>query len=452
MFKKFCSKKTMTTDRIVLEPFQKKCGLLFQEEKRLLKEIFRPEHTLFFHIGSTAIPGCLANPILDILAVVFDIGEVDLLEEALREAGYELQPECGINRRRLFQKKREQEVHLHCFEESHPDVGRHLRFRNYLFSHPGKVKEYSALKKKLLERFVNEPSQYVWGKSRWIKQIDCLAAFEARSFLKVELKGERKSLWQPSEIIEAMEDNLYLEMMYFAHYIPTREILFNPDVTVLQSTISDDTFNCILRARFDEKSVGKRVAQVLSCFEEKNLPLTWWTGPRDTPAQLPQVLEEMGLCPQEENVGMYLDLQTEVPEDESALSVKRVLSGRQLFDYDSVHVRSEGNLDVFEQFWKKTPPLLYGKGAPVEMYVGYAKKEPVVTGLLVFYAHAAGIYYIMTLPKERRKGYGTAMMCHLLQRAREKGYFLSVLQASKQGKGLYARLGFLPCSLFVEYK
>ena len=85
------------------------------------------------------------------------------------------------------------------------------------------------------------------------------------------------------------------------------------------------------------------------------------------------------------------------------------------------------------------------------MYVGYLDEKPVVTGILVLHANVGGIYYVATIPRHRKKGYGTAMMELMLAEAKHRGYHMATLQASKEGKHLYERLGFKACSIYKEY-
>jgi len=110
-----------------------------------------------------------------------------------------------------------------------------------------------------------------------------------------------------------------------------------------------------------------------------------------------------------------------------------------------------GYSQVYEQFFSKIPPVLYGEGSPFEIYVGYIESIPVVTGILVMHANVGGIYYIMTHPDYRKRGYGTEMMTFLLLRAKEKGYHMATLQASRSGRSLYQKLGFEPKCRFIEY-
>lgn len=85
------------------------------------------------------------------------------------------------------------------------------------------------------------------------------------------------------------------------------------------------------------------------------------------------------------------------------------------------------------------------------MHVAYLNQQPIATGILVLHANAAGIYYVATALNQQKKGHGTAMMEHLLTLAKAKGYHLSTLQASQEGKSLYERQGFQPLTTFKEY-
>ena len=64
----------------------------------------------------------------------------------------------------------------------------------------------------------------------------------------------------------------------------------------------------------------------------------------------------------------------------------------------------------------------------------------------------AGLYAVVTLPWARRRGIGTALTVAPLVEARAAGYRTATLQASVGGQGVYARIGFVPCGAFREYK
>jgi len=111
-----------------------------------------------------------------------------------------------------------------------------------------------------------------------------------------------------------------------------------------------------------------------------------------------------------------------------------------------------GYSEIYERLYRHIPPVLYDERAPIEVVVGFLDGKPVVSGILVLHANVAGIYYVMTIPEQRKKGFGTAMTERLLQKAKDVGYHLSTLQASSQGKLLYQRMGYKKLSIFFEYK
>lgn len=127
---------------------------------RWKREFSREAHRLFsaleiprlrlYHVGSTSIPGIQAKPVLDILATTPSLAELDTRRAALERIGYECKGEYGIPGRRysvLYDPERTKGyVHLHAFEEEHPEVERHLVFRDYLRASPGQAASYERLK------------------------------------------------------------------------------------------------------------------------------------------------------------------------------------------------------------------------------------------------------------------------------------------------------------------
>jgi ribosomal protein S18 acetylase RimI-like enzyme len=164
------------------------------------------------------------------------------------------------------------------------------------------------------------------------------------------------------------------------------------------------------------------------------------------------MLEKQGLFPKEEDVGMSLFLDSFSSRKKiDTLNIRRSLDQNALRDFSKVMVQVGGYSEVYEKLYQTIYPSLYGKQASFEIYVGYLGEISVVTGVLVLHAEVAGIYYVMTDPDYRRRGYGTEMMISLLTKAKERGYRLATLQASSEGKSLYQKIGFEEKCRFVEY-
>ena len=108
-------------------------------------------------IGSTAVPGLGAKPILDIMVGVSDLAKVEARITDLETAGYEYVPEyeAELPDRRYFRKPRTgtRRFHLHCVRLGGRFWSGHLLFRDYLRENPDVARAYFELKLDLASRF-----------------------------------------------------------------------------------------------------------------------------------------------------------------------------------------------------------------------------------------------------------------------------------------------------------
>ena len=61
---------------------------------------------------------------------------------------------------------------IYMYRAGHPDIARHLDFRDYLIAHPEDAQEYSRLKEDLAHRYPTDAASYVAGKDRLVKALD----------------------------------------------------------------------------------------------------------------------------------------------------------------------------------------------------------------------------------------------------------------------------------------
>jgi len=439
-------------NKVVVAESDTNWNTIFLQQKETLLQAFQGLSIDFFHIGSTSIPDCEAKPILDVLGITTDIFAVDEYNDALYLLGFTELGEFGMPGRRFFKRERSPKINLHIFAKSDPEGQRHLRFSSYMRHHPEKVKEYSKLKKQLADQFPHDIQQYTLAKSHFIKQIDLEAALLASCSNAPTTYPLQKSKWTKAEILYAMHVNMYLQMTCFAKYIPSMEHVWQKDSTVICSSINDDMFNYVLFSRIEEKNASKRISEIASIFEKKEVPFSWWICLLDRPSSLEQHLLNEGFEKKEVNTGMYKHLDpTTVAVKTTSIRLKRIESITGLQDFMNVITAVGGPPDGFKKIHSQVPPILYTGDSSLEFYVGYLEEKAVVTGLLVTHLGVAGIYYVATIPTERKKGYATAMMDHLLQRASQKRYTVATLQASEEGSHVYEKIGFQSCCKLTEY-
>jgi GrpB-like predicted nucleotidyltransferase (UPF0157 family) len=121
------------------------------------------------HVGSTAVPGLTAKPIVDLYAVVDDM---DRATELLAALGYKAEGELGVPGRRGFSwPAGEKRHHLYICPPDHAGLASVVRFRDYMRTHPEEALEYGELKRKLAIRHRNDQEAYADGKTLFIEAV-----------------------------------------------------------------------------------------------------------------------------------------------------------------------------------------------------------------------------------------------------------------------------------------
>lgn len=146
----------------------------FASECELLQKVLRGDITAIHHIGSTAIPGILAKPVIDILAEAGDLDRIDRRQDGMRAAGYVAKGEYGLPGRRYFQKQDptgKRTHHLHIYAAGSPEVTRHLAFRDYLRAQPEKAAAYSSLKRAIVDDWQGK-ADYIERKASLVAQLE----------------------------------------------------------------------------------------------------------------------------------------------------------------------------------------------------------------------------------------------------------------------------------------
>ncbi len=128
------------------------------------------------HIGSTAVPGLAAKPIIDIAVAVADIQAVDALVGPLEALGYEYRGLlAGIEGHHFFRRGNPREFFLHVFEAGGDFWRRRIAFRDYLIAHPDVAAEYATLKERLAREYADDRSSYTAEKKAFIGRVTDVA-------------------------------------------------------------------------------------------------------------------------------------------------------------------------------------------------------------------------------------------------------------------------------------
>jgi GrpB-like predicted nucleotidyltransferase (UPF0157 family) len=163
------------TDMIVVSDYDPRWPERFEDLRRQLAPHVADLAVSIEHVGSTAVPGCAAKPIIDLDIVVSEKGVMPELISRLTGQGYRHEGDLGIRGREAFQSPAAApEHHLYgVVAGSDPHLD-HVLLRDYLRQRPDQVQRYSAVKVALAQQFPADSegrSAYSAAKSALVEEL-----------------------------------------------------------------------------------------------------------------------------------------------------------------------------------------------------------------------------------------------------------------------------------------
>ena len=163
-------------DQNEIVPYRPDWPSVFEAQRRRVEPLIRPWlHGPVEHIGSTAVPGLAAKPIIDMLGRVESYADGVPARAALSRIGWVAAPEPGDEAARkwsfCFPDTSMRTHHLHLFMTDDPLAGQILAFRDHLRTHPGDAAEYARVKFELAAADNRDRPRYRAGKAPCITAI-----------------------------------------------------------------------------------------------------------------------------------------------------------------------------------------------------------------------------------------------------------------------------------------
>lgn len=160
-------------DRVTVVPYDPAWPGRFDEERRALAAVFAGTEAVIEHVGSTAVPGLGAKPVIDIMVGVPVLVAVEGRIPALEAAGYEYRPGIrkATGRPTVLQEAAPWAARSSCALCGHRKrlLDAHLAFRDYLRAHPESAAAYYNLKQELAMHV--SKGEYTEAKSSFVEGV-----------------------------------------------------------------------------------------------------------------------------------------------------------------------------------------------------------------------------------------------------------------------------------------
>lgn len=165
----------MSVIPVIIVPYDPRWPQQFEEEKSHLLTDISAYVLSIEHIGSTAVPGLAAKPVIDILIGIRSLEDAPFFIPPLVARGYTYirRYESDMPFRRYLQRlvNGEHTHHLHMVQPESNFYREQLAFRDYLRCHSDAGDAYTALKVELAAKYHNDRDAYTDAKSNFIQHI-----------------------------------------------------------------------------------------------------------------------------------------------------------------------------------------------------------------------------------------------------------------------------------------
>lgn len=156
-------------DPIVVLPHDPEWPGVFAVVARQLRERLGSIALRIDHIGSTAVPGLHAKPVIDVQVSVAALEPHDVFSEPLSAGGFIFRPENPERTKRYFREPAgERRTHIHVRRAGSFSEQFALLFRDYLRHHAERADAYGDLKRNLAMAFRDDRQGYVDAKETFI--------------------------------------------------------------------------------------------------------------------------------------------------------------------------------------------------------------------------------------------------------------------------------------------
>lgn len=201
--------------------------------------------------------------------------------------------------------------------------------------------------------------------------------------------------------------------------------------------------NHILRSNMQAEEAEEKIDALISRIRTLTGGIRWLVFPQDRPRDLRARLKRRGLSTGRGDLWMFRRLQ-QVPakRHRSQLRISPVRDRPGLRAWWTASALGFGTTQRAAQPWYDAFRRRgFGPKVHVTNYTGHLEQKGVTTATLILAGGIAGIYDLSTLPDQRGQGFASALVNHILEQARQRGYSHAGLQTG-EAEQFYQSLGF----------
>jgi GrpB-like predicted nucleotidyltransferase (UPF0157 family) len=161
-------------EAVALQAYNPQWPVLFELERNRLLNLF-PQMIAVEHIGSTAVEGLSAKPIIDMMASVASMQEAKSLVTSLCQSGYTTSPDfnASLTDRQWFMRWGDghRTHHLHVVVHEGAVWQGRLKFRDALRGNAELAAQYLQLKQRIASEHAQDREAYTQAKTAFVQSV-----------------------------------------------------------------------------------------------------------------------------------------------------------------------------------------------------------------------------------------------------------------------------------------
>jgi GrpB-like predicted nucleotidyltransferase (UPF0157 family) len=157
---------------VIIQDYDLRWPQLFETLRSRIEVVIGGMAATVEHVGSTAVPGLAAKPIIDVDVLLRSASDLPLVITRLASIGYQHRGDLGVTGREAFRTPpNDPPHHLYVCPPASREYRRHISFRDYLRTHPEDANNYAILKRELARKLGDDREAYNQAKSRFVTEI-----------------------------------------------------------------------------------------------------------------------------------------------------------------------------------------------------------------------------------------------------------------------------------------
>jgi GrpB-like predicted nucleotidyltransferase (UPF0157 family) len=157
-------------NRVIIEDYDPRWPRIFEMLRSRIAIVLERVADSIDHVGSTAVPGLAAKPVIDIDVVLGSASDLPVAIGRLADLGY--RGDLGVIGREAFRAMPDNFAHhLYVCPPDSREYRRHIAFRDHLRAHTDDANAYASLKRTLAIQFGTDREGYNQAKSKFVEGI-----------------------------------------------------------------------------------------------------------------------------------------------------------------------------------------------------------------------------------------------------------------------------------------